>query len=700
MKLPWHKVRCAAVLSACVWLALFGVWALYDMACSIGLAISGNGVLVVAPGRRLPGWLTLCLVGVVGTVMSTLLLWHSLNTRRDLCRQVRVRLIKTWPFVCWLVVLIVVLGGVGLAGWGLGAVVEMSVWEPFVIGFLINIGLIWALLLGRDTLRRRRMEVVAYLAGFLIGPVPCDTPEAALPRDAAHPCRRPPASQIMPASFRLALEKYLFDFDGFNYRKRGRDSVLTEWHDYARGYEARMKGVAPAPMECDNPYRMVIRILRRLSSTLTAQEDPAVRLKLFLMWLPSYLPFAVLAGFFFVEFFPANIHISCLSDLIHPGKTAGPVCFALRNADGSNWAFSRFWLAEGMTTAYGSFGASAFVATFAFAGAYISVWQSFIRGAVSNDLSPMTFLRALRHSITAIVVAVVAYSTLGPLHIGYSNDLLEQSSAASSAAAGDESSTSVSASPGEDMPAVRRGKGKSDLPILWLLSAFAIGFYPDLGLTMLLRYRQLDGAKKVYDGVSRDFESVPIDIIDGIDYEARTRLGEFGVSDIQHLATYNPIVMFAETPSFGLYQSIDWVAQAQLCNAVGIQAFVRLRQWRIRTIFDLERIVYGDLDVPDYAQAVLDALMQAAPQGAAMQRAISGANGAASNQKTVEAVVRVMLDDLHVMRLRQLWQIIKDRLGDAAEQMYRPPGAQDCRCGDPAANPRDDDPDGDGVAAK
>jgi hypothetical protein len=139
-------------------------------------------------------------------------------------------------------------------------------------------------------------------------------------------------------------------------------------------------------------------------------------------------------------------------------------------------------------------------------------------------------------------------------------------------------------------------------------------------------------------------------------------MDEFGIVDVQNLATANPILLFVETPMFGLYQSIDWVAQAQLCLAVGPDTFIRLRKWRIRTIFDLERALLDDETPEHVREAVGGAVFEDSPQSVVSALQLAGAG--ASRAETARAIGRILMDDLHVRRLRQLWKIVRDRLGN------------------------------------
>jgi hypothetical protein len=163
-------------------------------------------------------------------------------------------------------------------------------------------------------------------------------------------------------------------------------------------------------------------------------------------------------------------------------------------------------------------------------------------------------------------------------------------------------------------------------------------------------------------------KSNPVEIIDGIDSSIQHRLEEFNIYDVQNLATANPIMLFVETP-YGVYQTIDWVVQAQLCCVVGADSFLRLRAMNIRTIFDLEWAALGRQSTPQFRQAVAAALYAgAAPETRQhLQRPAAAGQPEAAPREFDDAsiihAVHIALDDLHVHRLRQIWTAIESKLG-------------------------------------
>ncbi len=129
---------------------------------------------------------------------------------------------------------------------------------------------------------------------------------------------------------------------------------------------------------------------------------------------------------------------------------------------------------------------------------------------------------------------------------------------------------------------------------IWYGLAPLLGLVPQSATKFLMVKFQSNGYLK-WIKVSDDTYSeitriISLDIIDGIDYETRFRLEECGIYDVQNLAAYNPLMLHIESP-YGIYQVIDWVAQAQLCHILGPEKFLVFREFNIRTIFDLERAI-------------------------------------------------------------------------------------------------------------
>jgi hypothetical protein len=258
----------------------------------------------------------------------------------------------------------------------------------------------------------------------------------------------------------------------------------------------------------------------------------------------------------------------------------------------------------------------------AYIASYLYNIRELLRAVANFELSPMTLLMSAIHVLfgvaTALIIASVAADVLG---------------------VGGTVTTSA-----------------------LLLAAFAVGFVPELGVRTLLRATKLKMFKSVDDDVYKTFSVTPVEVIDGIDTEVCSRLSLHNIVSVQNLATANPIMLFVETP-YGVYQIIDWVAQAQLCSALGPKAVIEFWKLGIRTIFDLERALIG----ASSTRALRHEVGKIVVLGRSPEERDRLGLGAASAPSeaadaTVLALASIILDDLHIQRLRQIANRIAERL--------------------------------------
>lgn len=182
--------------------------------------------------------------------------------------------------------------------------------------------------------------------------------------------------------------------------------------------------------------------------------------------------------------------------------------------------------------------------------------------------------------------------------------------------------------------------------------AFAIGFFPDAAQRTLVGRSKLKNFKRENLSVYKYTLATPVELIDGIDTDIRNRLSDFHIATTQNLATANPLMLFVETP-FGVYQIMDWVAQAQLCASVGAEAMTSMWKLGVRTLFDLERAALDErCRHPELLQSIGKHLLGQKDDKSDF------------SSEAVIANIQMRLDDPHVHRLRQIYMQVGERIGE------------------------------------
>lgn len=277
----------------------------------------------------------------------------------------------------------------------------------------------------------------------------------------------------------------------------------------------------------------------------------------------------------------------------------------------------------------------------AFAGSYIMALRNLHRAIKNFDLSPGTIvseaIKILTAQVLGFILAVALFEVGGAV-------LQTSVNAIAGGASNIAGSNTVSAG-----------------AVTVLTLCFVAGIMPDVALRFIVQRDQLKNFKQEENDIFKAFKITPIEIIDGIDSDIRARLDDHHIHSTQNLAAANPLMLFVETP-FGVYQIMDWVAQAQLCCSVGRDKIVKLWPYGIRTLFDLERLAGGAGPENDALLVEVGRVMLGTgliPADVA-DRAVTAA--------LVKRSIQLRLDDPHVQRLRQIYIAVGDRLGSKSRR--------------------------------
>ncbi len=272
----------------------------------------------------------------------------------------------------------------------------------------------------------------------------------------------------------------------------------------------------------------------------------------------------------------------------------------------------------------------------AFGGSFLTALRSLYRAVKNFDLSPGTVvnetLKIVLATAMAPVITIALLSVVGKtLNAAFPSHVSEQPSVVIAAI---------------------------------IAACFVAGTMPEVALRRIVQRDPMKNYKQEDDLVFQAFKVTPPEIIDGIDSEIRVRLNDHHIHSVQNLAAANPLMLFVETP-YGVYQIMDWVAQAQLCCSVGREKLVRLWSFGIRTLFDLERLASRK----DVASEMLLIEIGRVMLGTGLVP--PEITDRAATAALVRSSIALRLDDPHVQRLRQIYIAVSDRLGSGSKRFRK-----------------------------
>ncbi len=312
------------------------------------------------------------------------------------------------------------------------------------------------------------------------------------------------------------------------------------------------------------------------------------------------------------------------------------------------------------------------IASVAFVSAYLYGLRLLFKSLVAYEPIGIAFLRAFAHMLFAVLLAVMLWRV--------APDTRPLAEAAAKVQNSLVSGNKVTVRPApEDAPGVLKVAAEPErISKLWLMLALVIGFLPDYSFAWLLQRIRLTLSWR-YRLAAKHAAMAPLTAVDGIDFAKAYRLGEANIAGVQNLAAANPIMLHIET-SYCMFLIMDWIAQAQLCAAVGPERFLLFKKINIRTIFDLERAVL-DSSSPVGLKQIAGAVLLASDGSKAnlfrdlgvrpldmAHRDFDRALTSWVNVEVIEHLVRVIMDNLYIHRLRQLWKEIEASLPPAKSE--------------------------------